>query len=168
MEEIWKQIPGYEGVYEVSNIGGVKSIKRTTTKGGILKQKRRKDGWYLSVALHKHGKTNHFSVHTLVLLAFVGPRQSGHVCRHLNGICTDNRIENLEYGTVSQNTQDSIAHGTMPYGERHGSHKLKAEDVIYIRSDLSKKFKQQELADRFGVNQTLISRIRLRKCWKHI
>lgn len=69
----WRPVPGYEGLYQVSSLGKVKSLPRTTTKGGILKPRTDKRG-YQWVGLSKDGLVRNFSIHELVALAFFGPR----------------------------------------------------------------------------------------------
>lgn len=100
MTEIWKDIPGYEGLYRASNLGKVKSLKRETNKvwnrfqycNKPLKEKILKpDGSkYLQVQLCKNKKITKYFIHRLVLLAFVG--KSDLECNHKNGIKTDNRL----------------------------------------------------------------------------
>lgn len=109
--EIWKDIPGYEGRYQVSNAGNVRSLahrvrlvahgKETTrlSPGRILKPGPQQSG-HLSVAI---GKGNSRQVHQLVLEAFVGPCPEGCEVLHLNHNPADNRLENLRYGTRSEN-----------------------------------------------------------------
>lgn len=107
MKEIWKAIPGYEGQYEVSDLGRVKSYRRYK-EGRILRPGRMPQG-HLSVAL---GRRNSQCVHKLVLLAFVGPAPLNHECLHANGIPSDNRLENLRWGTRTENILDAVKHGT--------------------------------------------------------
>lgn len=120
MEEIWKDIPGYEGRYQASNQGRVRSVDRrvrlvvhgieTTrfAKGQILRpgpcQSR-----HLSVAV---GKGNSKHVHALVALAFYGPPPPGHEVLHLNHDPKDNRVKNLRYGTRGENIAMDYAVGT--------------------------------------------------------
>lgn len=114
--EEWRPIPGYEGLYEVSDQGRVRSLDRLViTKRGRPYPMR---GQYLS--LHQRppryarvklqGKGH--NVHRIVLLAFVGPLPEGHHSCHNNGNITDNRLANLRYDTVSSNIRDSVRHGT--------------------------------------------------------
>lgn len=167
-KEFWAVIPNYEGLYEASNTGKIRSLPRNTTKGFVLKAcKSNRDG-RPRVTLFKNGIRKYFQVHVLILYAFSGMPKEKQECRHLNGNKTDNNIENLVWGTKQENQNDKYIHKTMPYGEKHSSHKLTASDVIYIRSDESKHFTQQDLAKKFNVSQVLISRILLRKTWKHI
>ena len=119
--EIWKDVPGYEGQYQVSDKGRVRSLDRTISqmsrygtlylkdiKGVVLRPGRMPAG-HMSVSL---GRNNSQCVHKLVLLAFVGPAPEGHECLHGNGDPSDNRLENLRWGTRGDNIRDAICHGT--------------------------------------------------------
>jgi hypothetical protein len=127
MKEIWKSIKGFTGRYEVSNKGRVRSLTQvvicegpvkgrytSVRRGKILRPGRMPSG-HLSVAL---GKGNSQCVHKLVLIAFVGPAPEGYECRHLNGDPADNRLENLCWGSRSENIQDAVRHGTWMTPER--------------------------------------------------
>jgi len=110
----WRDIPGYEGFYQVSNAGQVRSLDRTVSRNnGVplpLKGKELQLGTsrgYLHVRLL--GRT--CKVHQLILRTFVGPRPDGMDVRHLNGDKRDNRLENLTYGTRSENCLDITRHG---------------------------------------------------------
>lgn len=99
-QEIWQDIKGWEGYYQVSNIGRVKSLYEDVEK--ILKQKERR---YLSVCLFKDKKRKYVNVHRLVAQNFIpNPNNKGEV-NHKNGIKTDNRVENLEWSTRSENSK---------------------------------------------------------------
>ena len=104
--EIWKLVPGYDGKYEVSDQGQIRSYKRRP-EGRILRPGRMPSG-HLSVAL---GRKNSQCVHKLVLLAFVGAAPDKHECLHMNGNPADNRLSNLRWGTRSENMKDAYAHG---------------------------------------------------------
>ena len=121
--EVWKPIPNYEGMYEVSNYGRVRSCDREVKfknkrgteitmfcKGRELAARMRGNG-YLYVDLWKRNKGTPFTVHTLVLEAFVGPRPEGHVCCHKDDVKTNNYIGNLRWGTYSDNAYDKVANG---------------------------------------------------------
>ncbi len=107
MTEQWKDVPGYEGQYQVSDGGSVMSYRRRA-EGQLLRPGRMPMG-HLSVSL---GRGNSQCVHKLVLLAFVGPPPLKHECRHLNGNPADNRLANLCWGTRSENIRDAVSHGT--------------------------------------------------------
>lgn len=107
-EEIWKDIVGYEGLYEVSNTGKVRSLNYLHTgKVRELRLGADKDG-YLLVHLCRGGKVKTHKVHSLVMEAFVGPRPEGYEINHINECKTNNRVENLEYCTHRENCN----HGT--------------------------------------------------------
>ena len=119
--EIWKDVPGYEGQYQVSNKGRVRSLDREieqmsrwgtpykkSVKGITLRPGRMPAG-HVSVSL---GRCNSQCVHKLVLLAFAGPAPEDHECLHANGDPSDNRLENLRWGTRSDNIRDAVHHGT--------------------------------------------------------
>lgn len=168
MPERWKEVVGYEGLYEVSNRGNVRSFCRTP-KGKILKPGTDTKGYYF-VNLYKDKKANTQRVHRLVLAAFVGEHPDGKPeCCHNNGVRTDNRLENLRYGSRQDNVDDTVVHGTKVYGERVGSVQLTAANVLQIRKDYAtKKFSQQELADRYGVERKTITFVVRGETWKHI
>lgn len=144
MTEIWKPIPGFEGKYEVSNLGRVKSLARTIIRSNgwprpiaerILRPGPRPSG-HLTVALQGVRTQN---VHTLVLLAFVGPRPTPqHQARHINGDEKDNRVENLEWATRSVNTLDRKWHKG-PDGTRKltGAQAAEAKRLINSGSKVS-------------------------------
>ena len=98
--EIWKDIPGYEGLYQASNLGRILSLKFAKTR--ILRLRKNNYGYFL-VTLRNCNKSKTFSVHRLVLLAFVG--KSDLVVDHINEIKTDNRLCNLEYVTYEENAE---------------------------------------------------------------
>lgn len=109
MTEIWQPVKGFEGLYEVSNIGRVRSLKRATTSGRCLKQEADKDG-YMRLTLSKAGVPYLRSVHRLVAEAFCkNPMELPYV-NHKNEDKADNRAENLEWCTAQYNTTYKGAH----------------------------------------------------------
>lgn len=142
--------------YAVTTNGRVWSFKSTTTKR--LRPGMKQDG-HLQVSLRgRDGKARSLLVHRLVIETFVGPKPEGMECRHLNGISTDNRLENLQWGTHKQNGADSVAHGTIPIGECNGKAKLSNTQVKEIKQMLSeRKLTQVKIASLFGVDVDTIS-----------
>ena len=122
---------------------------------------------YLSVALYKNGKAVRFRIHQLVMLVFVGARDTGLQINHLNGIKTDNRIENLEYCTQQENLKHAALNGLNATGERHGCSKLTKQQVLEIRSLQGVK-SGPAVAKEFGVNHTGIYKIWKRRLWANL
>lgn len=166
----WKAIPGYEGFYEVSDQGQVRSVERTTSHGHRRKQKVLSagldGGGYPKVDLSKDNTQTTRLIHQLVLEAFVGPSNGLHCC-HNNGRRADNRLVNLRYGTISDNAVDRNEHSKGTERE-HASPRaiLTADDVRFIRSCglepaiLRKLFPQ--------VKEGALAHVRARRTWKHI
>ena len=122
MVEQWKPVPGYDGLYEVSDHGNVRSLERITTdtNGRRTRMFRGKllPGYVLPIGyrvfqLSSHDKTKSLQyAHRLVLLAFRGPAPEQHEGCHEDGDSLNNRLDNLRWDTRSGNVQDSIRHGT--------------------------------------------------------
>ncbi len=114
MEEIWKDVPNYEGMYQVSNIGRVKSIKFKKHK--ILKHSIVGNGYY-QCSLWNNSINKRFYVHTLVSIAFLGHKPNGRklVVDHINNVKTDNRVENLQIITQRENLSKDRHNKTSKY-----------------------------------------------------
>lgn len=119
MTETWRPIPGYEGIYDASDQGRIRSLDRIKVdklgrqfkvKGRVLRLTPDKDG-YPQCTLSKKNKQVLRKAHRLVLEAFVGPRPDGMVTRHLNDDRADPRLENLTYGTQAENCADALRQG---------------------------------------------------------
>lgn len=141
--ERWLPIPGYEGHYEVSDHGRVRSLDRVTPgkdganrpfRGRLLKPRPQRFG-HLKVVLYSgKGQKRQRYVHQLVLEAFVGKRPDGAITCHNNGDPSDNRVENLRWGTHSENTTDRISHGTDPNLRKTHcpqGHEYVQENIVY-------------------------------------
>lgn len=119
--EIWRPIPSWEGYYEASNHGRIRSINRTVrhaygirhVTGKILKETSNAQGRPM-VNLCRGGKCKNHTIHSLIAATFIGPRPQGAIIRHLNDDPWDNRVENLAYGTPHENTWDCIRNGGHP------------------------------------------------------
>lgn len=101
-KEVWKDVVGYEGLYQVSNLGRVRSFERKGTFTKIKVQETVKGG-YKRVNLYKNGRLKKMLVHRLVAEAFLGTPDKDMQVNHINGIVDDNRLENLEWVTVKEN-----------------------------------------------------------------
>lgn len=168
MTERWLPVPGYEGYYEVSDRGSVRSVDRVTTHGRRRKSQPIRGNYakgYLLVQLNKDGEVRMAGVHTLVAAAFIGPRPDGlHVC-HNDGQRDNNVLSNLRYGTPESNQADRKLHGTGCEGERNPIAKLTDEAVREIRLSAERG---TVLARRFGVSRHAVHLARARKSWRHL
>jgi hypothetical protein len=108
--EAWAPIPRYQGLYEASSLGRIRSLRRKGAPGGVIRQTVNMN-WYLQVGLCRNGRRVTRVVHQLIASAFLGPPPPGLEIRHLNGDQMNNRSSNLAYGTRSQNELDKTAHG---------------------------------------------------------
>ena len=118
--EQWKPVNGYEGIYEVSSHGRVRSLDRTVTrsdgqvhrrKGNILRMPLMQPKGYPFVNLSAQGKYRVRYVHSLVAETFIGTRPEGMQVCHNDGIKTNNHVDNLRYGTPRDNELDKVRHG---------------------------------------------------------
>lgn len=114
MEEFWKDIPGYEGFYQVSNTGKIKSFifyngKLTSSRARLLKPLLTKSGYTRVRLTNKYGDRKYIYIHRIVLTTFVG--KSPLQVNHINGIKTDNNLFNLEYVTRSENMKHAYQLG---------------------------------------------------------
>ena len=166
LHEEWRAVPGYEGLYSASTLGRIKSLQRGRRIGNkILSAAGGHKGGYLIVALSKGGITRTFSVHRLVLLAFVGARPTGLESRHLDGNPANNRVANLCYATWAENDGDKDKHNTRPRGENHWHRTMTDALVREIRTSHERIC---DIAKRLNKPPSTISRIRSRLAWRHV
>ena len=162
--EVWKEIPGYEGKYQASTEGRIKSMSRLVagkSRTGtvfsrrvperILKAARYCKAGHLSVVLG-HGE-NGIPVHRLIARTFLGECPLGFEVLHINGDPTDNRVLNLRYDTRTQNILDVYLQGK-------AWRKLTIEDVHAIRCGLAAGLTGRKLAQLYGVSEQTISQIK--------
>lgn len=169
--EEWKPVLGYEGLYEISNMGRVRALFKAGNfhkPGRILKPWILKNG-YVQIHLMRPGeKRKAFCIHRLLLEAFAGPAPENCEVRHLNGMRSDNALKNLAWGTHKENAQDMLRHGHCKVGEQNWSAKLTEADVIKIRQLRSDGVPVGEISAMFSIHKTNVSYIALRKTWRHI
>ena len=111
INEIWRDVVGYEGLYQVSNLGRVKSLPRTTTKGKTLKIQVNSINKYCYVCLCRDNKKSQKRVHILVANAFLGDNPNKLQVNHIDGDKTNNTTTNLEYCTQSENMKHAYLMG---------------------------------------------------------
>ena len=137
-EEEWKAIQGYEGIYEVSNFGNVRSLPRykrgnldskVFIEGKTIKQVKNNRGYYI-VQLSKNNKVKNFSVHRLVAEAFIPNPNNFPQVNHINGNKKDNRVENLEWVSASTNVKHAVSMGLFHITEDKNLWKLTEEDAL--------------------------------------
>lgn len=176
MKEIWKQVPGFGGHYEASSLGRVRSkerfVQKRTRHGGMMQQLYKgrllsliKRKAYLQVRIGVDGKKINVSAHTMVLLAFRGEKPEGCEACHRNGEPSDNREDNLRWGTPESNAADRKAHGNYAEGEYHVMAKLTLEQVAKIRAGLVGSCEAQA---RYEISETHFYRIRRGECWSGV
>lgn len=171
MQEIWKDVIGYEGLYKVSNLGRVKSLERTVRNnkdGGIRVVGERilknvHDGHYLGVTLCKSESQKRIRVHQLVAKAFIDNSHNKKHVNHINGIRTDNKVSNLEWLTPKENSLHAVNIGLIKKGEFRYNSKLTDLQREEIRLLTKKGESGKDLANKYGVSMALISLIKHNK-----
>lgn len=176
-EEVWKDILGYEGYYQISSLGRFRSLDRKVTykngtsvfyKGKITFTKPNKKGYYRG-CLNKDGTGISVFIHRLVAEAFIPNPKNLPTVNHKNGVKTDNRVENLEWMTIEENNQHALRTGlNRLIGEKSASAKLTESDVRQIRGLLKTQLTQKEIGNLFGVKAWIIKEIKFGRAWSHV
>jgi hypothetical protein len=166
--EVWKNIIGYEGYYQVSSFGNVKSLgNKFTRKERFLKLSPQSKG-YLTVVLQKNATRKMMLVHRLVAEHFISNTEYKPQVNHINGDKTDNVIENLEWVSHRENLDHAIKNNLTLKGEENRNSKLKDIDVVKIHSLLQKGVTTKELSESYNVSYSTIDGIRTNRYWKHL
>jgi hypothetical protein len=168
MEEVWKDVKDYEGLYQVSNLGNVKRLKgKGCVTERLIARSINKFG-YIYRGFHNKGTYRKFKEHRLVANAFIDNPNNKPAVNHINGIKTDNRVENLEWCTYLENKQHAIKTGlTNTKGVKNHFCKLTEEQVNQIRK-IGFSQTRISLSKKYGVSASNISRIIKNEMWKHI
>lgn len=176
MDEEWKDIDGFNGLYQVSSLGNIKSLEKNVPyprspnrirREKILKQYIDKYG-YLVVRLSKNKEKYNLFTHRLVSQAFIPNLENKPQVNHKDGIKTNNFPYNLEWSTGSENMIHAYKTGLQVSlkGEKHPASRLKKSDIIEIRAIKNKT--QREISIIYGVSFQHVSDIINRKSWTHI
>jgi len=176
-KEIWKEIPEYNGFYQISNLGRVKSISRKMWNGfgyfysktKMLKPAIGSHGYYTVNLYNKSKQHCSYLIHRLIAKAFISNTQNKPYINHINNIRIDNRIKNLEWVTQKENINYALRDGYMDnhIGENNHTAKLTKNQVIEIRQN-PHNYSQKKLAIIYNVRPPTISKIILKQRWKHI
>jgi hypothetical protein len=167
MKEIWKDIEGYVGLYQVSNLG---RVRRTRVSAGarIKTLVPFNRVGYLAVGLHKNGKRVMFYTHRLVAQAFIkNPRNKVQI-NHKDGNKQNNKVSNLEWVTPKENTQHAISSLGVDcrcIGENNGQTKL---TETFVRQIKESRLSVKELAKIYKVGLTTMYNIKNNRSWKHV
>ncbi len=178
-KEIWKDIVGFEGYYQVSNFGNVKSLERKCKAlGNKLRTVPSKakavtiDRYgYPKVSLDKDGHSYYFTIHRLVAQTFIPNPENKPQVNHIDGNKQNNCVENLEWCTAKENTDHSwkmglqkIKHGSQRAWAKMNEEKVKEARKTYSLGGVSLK----ELAKKYNICSQALHNIILRKTWKHV
>jgi hypothetical protein len=174
-KEIFKDIKGYEGLYQISNLGSIKSLSRINKNGyGYFKTKEKllktnpNIVGYPVVNLKLNKKSTTYTIHRLLAIHFIDNPENKQTVNHINGIKSDNRLENLEWSTQSENIKHAYDIGlNYNKGEKHANSKLKDFQVNQIREMLNRQVMVKDIANIFNVHVMTISDIKTCKTWKN-
>lgn len=168
IEEVWRDIINYIGLYMVSNYGKIKSLSRYgCKKNRILKPEIKRDG-YVYISLYKNGIGKQCAVHKLVLESFIGPCPKGMESCHNDGNPSNNRLDNLRHDSRKNNNKDKIKHGTFTRGTQLSWAKLNDNKIIEIRKLHSEGRSDVEIGKIYNVSRQTIWYIVNYKIWKHV
>ena len=151
--------------YEVSEQGEIRNART----GTVLSQCTLKRGNYRAVSLWQNNKGRTWPVHVVVAITYHGPRPSPkHEVAHRDGVRSHNAYRNLRWATRAENEADKRLHGTDNSGERNGSSKFGAQDIVQMRALFRQGVARRDIMARFKVEQSHLSRILSRQLWKDV
>lgn len=180
-KEIWKDIRGYEGLYQINSIGNVRSLDRfvKSSRGGFRKQNSR----ILTNSIHKHGhhivnlwkenKSVQYKVYRLLAIAFISNPDNKPCVNHIDGNRMNLSLENLEWVTYSENMRhaydNGLTNGTFKAGFESRFCKLSKEDILFIKSKRkNREMKLKDLAALFNIGIGHVSQIGTGKQWREV
>ena len=172
--EQWRPALGYEGAYQVSTHGRVRSLTRMVPTchgseriqhGRILKYRTNVQTGYPLVILSRDGVKKVRHVHSMVAEAFIGPQPEGMFVNHIDNERTNNHVSNLEYVTPGENTRHAMEAGTFATGAARTQAKLDWAKVRAIRRRSREGATHNRLAQDYGVSRTLVSLVIANKRW---
>lgn len=176
--EIWRDIPEWEGLYQASNQGRVRSLGRLVKfkggalrkiKGTVLRGALNQSTGYITVMLTNGPNRKCRSIHRLVCNTFHGqPPTQGHQAAHIDGNKTNNAPENLVWATGKENTSHRYAHGTVLFGEAHPLSKLNEQAVRSIRIESRQGAKTTDLSKKHGVSFATVLDVITNRSWQHV
>lgn len=174
-DETWKDVPGYERKYQVSDCGRVRSLLFINRHGShprktpLVLTPFMPTGGYPRVSMCKGNVAVNAHVHSLVLLGFKGERPTKrHVGGHRDGNPANNHLSNLDWITFKENEADKIRHGRGPIGEKNPSVKLSNANVLEIRRLRSSGMKLSDIGRLFSISKTNAADIAKRRIWRHL
>lgn len=174
-QEIWRPIEGYEGFYEVSNLGRVKSLARITAHGRKIKEKQRKlplNKGYPTIKFSKDGEWELAYVHRIVAKVFIPNPENKREVNHIDGNKLNNKVENLEWVTSSENVKHAYDSGlhtrTNVKGEYNNKAILTEKQVKEIKLLILDGRQNRELAAMYNVSRKVICDIKKGRNWKHV
>lgn len=174
-DEIWKDIEGYEGIYQVSNLSRVKRIMgRKNPDSKLMKSTDIPDS-YTNICLTHLGKQKTFLLHRLVAIAHIPNPENKPEVNHIGlypdgrqGNKHDNRAISLEWATISENRKHAVKEGLYDTkGEKHNQSKLIEKEVLAIRK-IGRTMTLKEIGFLYNISEGHVSDILLRKAWNHI
>jgi len=177
--EIWKSVKGYEGLYEVSNFGRMKSLSKKVRNGAnsycvrkeIILTGTISNKGYVKVILVKDGQKQQYSVHRIVMMMFVPNPNNMPQVNHLDTNKQNNAVSNLEWCDGSRNMKHACKNGLRDFlkGETHPTAKLSTKEVLEIRRIWDTNMvKIHEIAEIFNITYANAQSIVKRHSWKHI
>ena len=179
LDEVWKDIPGFRDVYQVSNLGRVRSkdhyvfasngMKRIQY-GRILRTAISKKGYVQVSIMIDSNKRFHTGVHRLVAKCFIPEINGKDQVNHIDGDKLNNKVDNLEWCNNSENQKHAVFNNLINhnYGENHHNSKLTYQDVNFIRTKIEQGVTQREIAKEYNISATSITQIKHNRTYKNL